>query len=90
MLVTRIIVDLRPDWNGIYVYSARVYPMVKEREANQMWRVFKVMLHSHIGYLVGYYMSNIYYIWVPVLNKIIITRNVTFDENILYSSKARE
>ena len=29
-------------------------------------------------------MSNIYKIWVPVLNKVIITRNIIFNENILY------
>jgi hypothetical protein len=90
MLVTRITVDLKPDWNGIYVYGARAYPMVKEREANQTRRAFKVIPRGHIGYLVGYCASNIYRIWVPVLDKVIVTRNVTFDENILYSSKARE
>jgi hypothetical protein len=34
-------------------------------------------------------MSNIYKIWVPVLNKVIITRNIIFNENILYK-KNRE
>jgi hypothetical protein len=29
-------------------------------------------------------MSNIYKIWVPILNKVIITRNIIFNENILY------
>jgi hypothetical protein len=29
-------------------------------------------------------MSNIYKIWVPVLNKVIITRNIIFNKNILY------
>jgi hypothetical protein len=29
-------------------------------------------------------MSNIYKIWVPVLNKVIITRNIIFNENIFY------
>ena len=62
--------------------------MVKEREAKQTRRAFKVKPRGHIGYLVGYCASNIYRIWVPVLDKVIVTRNVTFDENILYSSKA--
>lgn len=89
-LVTRLVVDLRPDWNGIYVYGARAYPMVKEREAKQTRRAFKVIPRGHIGYLVGYCASNIYRIWVPVLERVIITRNVTFDENIVYSSNAQE
>ena len=29
-------------------------------------------------------MSNIYKIWVPVLNKVIIIRNIIFNKNILY------
>jgi len=72
------------------MYSTRVYPMVKEREAKQTRRVFKVKPHGYISYLIGYCVSNIYYIWVPVLDKVIITRNVIFDKNILYSSKVHE
>jgi hypothetical protein len=34
--------------------------------------------------LVGYIISNIYKIWVPVLNKVIITRNIIFNKNIFY------
>jgi hypothetical protein len=34
--------------------------------------------------LVGYIASNIYKIWVPILDKVIITCNVIFNENILY------
>ena len=29
-------------------------------------------------------MSNIYKIWVPVLNKVIITCNIIFNKNIFY------
>jgi len=83
-LVKQLTVDLRPDWNGIYVYGARAYPMIKEREAGRAKRAFKTIPRGHIGYLVGYYASNIYRIWVPVLDQVIISRNVTFDEDILF------
>jgi hypothetical protein len=72
------------------MYGTRAYPIVKEREANQTRKAFKVTLHGHIGYLVGYCAFNIYRIWVPVLDRVIVTRNVTFNEDILYSLKARE
>jgi hypothetical protein len=64
-LVNRIIADLRPNWEGIYVYRARAYPLKKEREADKERRAFKVKHRGYIGYLVGYYASNIYKIWVP-------------------------
>ena len=34
--------------------------------------------------MVRYITSNIYKIWVPVLDKVIITRNIIFNKNILY------
>jgi hypothetical protein len=83
-LVNRITADLRPNWEGIYVYGARAYPLKKEREADKERRAFKVKSRGHIGYLVGYYASNIYKIWVPQLDRVIISRNVRFDEDLLY------
>jgi hypothetical protein len=88
-LITRMIVDLRPNWNRIYVYSSRAYPLIKDREAGRNKRAFKVIPRGHIRYLVRYVASNIYKIWIPVLDQVIVTRNVVFDENIFYE-KERE
>jgi hypothetical protein len=64
-LILRMTVDLRPDWNGIYAYGCRAYPLMKAREQDKDKRDFKVAPRGHIGYLVGYVASNIYRIWVP-------------------------
>ena len=40
---------------------------------------------AHIGYLVGYHASNIWKIWIPSLDKIILSRDVEFDETKHYS-----
>ena len=82
--------DLRPDWSGIYAYGCRAYPLKKDREANRMRRDFKVQPRGHIGYLVGYRASNIYRIWVPELDRVITTRNVTFDEQTFFDPKREE
>ena len=37
-----------------------------------------------IGFFVRYTSSNIYYIWNPLFNKIVITRDVIFDEETLF------
>lgn len=89
LVLKQATIDLRPDWNGIYVYGCRAYPMIKEREAGRSKRLFKIKPRGHIGYLVGYVASNIYRIWVPQLARIIVTRNVTFDESTFYN-KPRE
>ena len=66
------------------MYGARAYLIIKDREARRNKRAYKVIPRGHLGYLVGYVASNIYRIWVPVLDRVIVTRNVIFDENILY------
>jgi hypothetical protein len=77
--------DLRPDWSGIFAYGCRAYPLNRERAAGRHRRGFKVTPRGHIGYLVGYRASNIYRIWVPKLNQVITTRNVTFNEELFYN-----
>ena len=89
-IVTRITVDLRPDWNRIYVYGARVYLLIKERKTRKEKQAFKVMPRTYIEYLVGYVTSNIYRIWVPQLDQVIVTRNVVFDESKLYSKTLKQ
>jgi hypothetical protein len=72
---------LKPDWNGIYAYGARAYPLKKEYKRNSRNSHFSINSRAHIGYLVGYVASNIYRVWVPALNEVITTRDVTFDEH---------
>ena len=76
--------DLRPDWSGVYAYGCRAYPLNRDRAAGRNKRSFKVSPRGHIGYLVGYRASNIYRIWIPELDQVITTRNVTFDESLFY------
>jgi hypothetical protein len=84
-IINRITQDLKPNWDGIYVYGCRAYAMKQAREAGREKRMFKTTPRAHIGYLVGYVASNIYRIWVPELKRVIITRNVVFDETIFYN-----
>lgn len=82
--------DLRPDWSGIYAYGCRAYPLKRDRAAGLSKRDFKINPRGHVGYLVGYRASNIYRIWVPTLDQIITTRNVTFDESRFYAGDPEE
>ena len=46
--------------------------------------MYKVLPRGHIGYLVGYQASNVYRIWLSSLDRVIVTRNVTFNELTKY------
>ena len=86
--VESLTADLRPSWSGIYAYGARAYPLVKDREAGRNVRAFKTAPRASIGYLVGYVSQNIFRIWIPELDRVIVTRNVTFDEHTKYAPHA--
>ena len=44
----------------------------------------KLAERTHIGYFIGYNSSNIYRIWNVNKNKVIKTKNITFNENSCY------
>ncbi|KAM4066309.1 hypothetical protein HRG_012086 [Hirsutella rhossiliensis] len=42
---------------------------------------------AFVGYLVGYNSTNIFRIWIPLLRKVISTRDVIFDESSFFDGK---
>ena len=64
--------------------------MIQDKVAGRRRRDFKVQSRAHIGYLVGYIGTNIYRIWVPSLDQVIVTRNVKFDESTFYEGDPEE
>ncbi|KJK84936.1 hypothetical protein H633G_11239 [Metarhizium anisopliae BRIP 53284] len=53
----------------------------------KLHRKQKLEPRAHIGYLVGYQSSNIYKIWVPHKNRVILTRDVIFNEFSFFENK---
>ncbi|KAM4067906.1 hypothetical protein HRG_009757 [Hirsutella rhossiliensis] len=72
---------LRPEWRGKYAFGCRAYPLINDYKAGISKNAFKVNPRAHVGYLVGYHSSNIYRIWVPKLRRVILSRDVTFNEH---------
>ncbi len=84
-LITKLIVDLYLDQNRIYVYRAQVYLMIKKHKTRKQKQAFKVLLYKYIRYLVRYNTSNIYRIQVLQLDKVIVSKNITFNKSKYYS-----
>ncbi|KAM3509956.1 hypothetical protein MY10362_000299 [Beauveria mimosiformis] len=76
--------DKRPNWGSLLVYGCRAYALKRDREENRNRKWYKVSPRGHIGYLVGYMATNLYRIWIPVLERVVTTRNVQFDEDVTY------
>ena len=68
-----------PNLAHLHVYGCKTYIQI-----NMLPRKQKLTKRAHIGYLIGYNSSNIYKIWDTNKNKIIKTRDVTFNENSHY------
>ena len=65
----------KPNIAHLRVYGCRAYPLIHKIPKKQ-----KLRPRAQIGYLVGCDSSNIFRIWVPQDKKIIVTKDVTFDE----------
>ncbi|KAM4066305.1 integrase core domain-containing protein [Hirsutella rhossiliensis] len=76
----------QPQLAHLKAYGCRAYAMTSEAQLKQR-RLRKLDPRAHIGYLVGYESSNIFKIWVPHKGKVILTRDVIFDEGTFFDGK---
>ena len=77
--------DPIPQIVHLKAYGCRAYAL-----NHHLPRTKKLQPRAHIGYLVGYESSNIYRVWIPSERKVILTRDVTFDETLFYDSKEKD
>ena len=70
----------KPRFAHMHVYGCRAYPL-----DHHIPKKDKLNARAHIGYLVGYDSTNIYRIWIPSRKKVIRTRDVTLNNNLLYN-----
>lgn len=74
----------RPDVSHLRAYGCRAYPLTHNVKAG-LDRRSKLAPRAYVGYLVGYVGISIYKIWIPELAEVLITRDVTFNENQFYN-----
>ena len=74
-----------PSLAHIHIFGCRAYPL-----NNTMPKRQKLSPRAHLGYLMGYDSTNIYRIWIPAKNRVIRTRDVTFNENLFYDPAIKD
>ena len=72
-----------PSQDHLRAYGCKAFAMTTsaKKKENRLKRLDK---KAWIGYLVGYTSTNIYRVWIPVRNEVILTRDVTFDESSFF------
>ena len=63
------------------VYGCRAYPLIPSIKIRKK---DKLSPRARIGYLVGYDSTNIFRIWIPSKERVIRSRDVLFNEDLLY------
>uniref|UniRef100_A0A1Y1LVI6 Integrase catalytic domain-containing protein n=1 Tax=Photinus pyralis TaxID=7054 RepID=A0A1Y1LVI6_PHOPY len=76
----------QPILSHLKAYGCKAFAMTADAQL-KLHRKQKLEPRAHIGYLVGYQSSNIYKIWVPHRNKVILTRDVIFNESAFFENK---
>jgi hypothetical protein len=61
-------------------FGCKAYAITSDAQFKKK-RKWRLAFKAWIGYMIGYRSSNSYRIWLPTENKIIIIRNVIFNEN---------
>ena len=76
--------DHRPKQAHLRVFGCKAFVMTTIAKAKKN-RLQRLEPRAWIGFLVGYNSTNIYRIWNPSTNRIVVSRDVTFNEKDLFN-----
>ncbi|RDL36452.1 uncharacterized protein BP5553_05804 [Venustampulla echinocandica] len=69
----------KPRLGHLHPFGCKAYALIKGIPRSQ-----KMRPRAHVGYFMGYSSTNIFRIWVPSLEKVVRTRDATFDHKSFY------
>lgn len=84
-----VLADRKPQQGHLRVYGCKAYAMTATAKQKTQ-RLHKLDPRAFVGYLVGYQSTNIYRIWSPLVDRIIATRDVLFDEDTVFPGSIEE
>jgi transposase InsO family protein len=81
--------ERKPKQQHLRVFGCKAYAMTSDAQLKKNRRQ-KLNPKAWIGYLVGYNSTNIFRIWNPSTNNIIVTRDVIFDEKQVFTGDIQQ
>ena len=79
----------KPNLAHLKAYGCKAFALTDDTLRGKS-RLQRLDPRAWIGYLVGYRSSNIYRIWIPMMGKVISTRDVVFDEDTIFNGKTED
>ena len=77
-----VVHGVKPSYAHLHIFGCRAYALDKNISSSK-----KLNSRAHLGHLVGYDSTNIFRIWIPSKNKVLRTRDATFDDEKFYDPK---
>jgi hypothetical protein len=78
----------KPTLNHLKAYGCQSYILIKSaKDPDQPKKRQKLQPKAHISFLIGYESTNINWIWIPHKKKVILARDILFDEEEFYGGK---
>src|SRR6266699_1767496 len=78
----------KPIFYYLKVYIYKVYVFIKSKsDPDKLGRLQKLVPRIYIGYLVGYKSTNIYKVWILYKKKVVLIRDMIFNEEALFDGK---
>ena len=76
----------KPTLSHTRVYGCKAFALTTDALARRK-RLDRLSPKAWIGYLVGYSSTNLYRIWLPTRDKVIVTRDVHFNEQSVFDGR---
>ena len=80
----------KPQQAHLKVYGCKAFAMTTDALTKSNRLHTRLNPKAWIGYLVGYDSTSIYRIWNPAVNKVFRTRDVVFNEDVVYDGKKQD
>ncbi|KAG7000123.1 hypothetical protein FOFC_03570 [Fusarium oxysporum] len=72
----------KPNLSNLKIIGSLAYVLIKNKKARPAKA--KLQENAVMGWLVGFDATNIYKVWVPHLDRVIVSRDVQVDEKVMY------
>lgn len=79
----------KPNQTHLKAYGCKAFAMTNDTHRGKS-RLQRLDPKAWIGYLVGYQSTNIYRVWIPSMGKVISTRDVVFNEEVVFNGKIED
>jgi len=78
----------KPILHHLKAYGCHCYVLIKSAgDPDHPKKLRKLQPRAHIGFLVSYELMNIYRVWIPHKKKVILARDILFNEDKFYDGK---